>query len=333
MSAFEGSTQTGRGAEYSRIWADEAAYSPESAFQVLDGRLRNSKKQQVQGLITTSPCGFNWLYYRFGDPARTEQIKSFYWMINFLSLENKHLDASYVAGLQANYTDEMAKQELEGAFIEASKGMVYKYFNRAKHTLVGVDAEALAYDRHLPLHISFDFNAAPCVAVLAQKRADELHVFAEFFMLDADLWELMADIRDFIQKGQPVNKEIHVYGDASGRAKSAVSKMSAWQIVYAEFKPLGMEIHKHVPDSNPPVRQRVHAVNIIFKGYRCFVAMDSVPELVKDLEQLNWDKDSGIDKTDALRSHLSDAFGYMVIKMFAVNAVVHNSQKHLPNIM
>jgi hypothetical protein len=61
--------------------------------------------------------------------------------------------------------------------------------------------------------------------------------------------------------------------------------------------------------------------------------MDSVPELVKDLEQLNWDKDSGIDKTDALRSHLSDAFGYMVIKMFAVNAVVHNSQKHLPNIM
>jgi hypothetical protein len=28
--------------------------------------------------------------------------------------------------------------------------------------------------------------------------------------------------------------------------------------------------------------------------------MDVVPELTKDLEQLSWDKDQGIDKTDSL---------------------------------
>ena len=254
-------------------------------------------------------------------------------MLNFLSLENIHLDESYVAGLKANYTDEMAKQELEGAFIEAAKGIIYKYFNRNNHTLVGVDAEALAYDRNLALHIAFDFNAAPCVAVLAQKRANELHVFKEFFMLDADLWELMADIRDFIRAANPNNQDIHVYGDASGKAKSAVSKMSAWQIVFNELLPLGMQVHKYIPAANPPVRHRVHAVNILFKANRCFLAMDSVPELVKDLEQLSWDKDSGIDKSDSLRSHLSDAFGYLIYQMFVPKAIAHSSQRGLPSII
>ena len=333
MSAYLGKAQTGRGAEFQRIWIDEAAYSPEAAFGVVDGRMRSSNGQKCQGIITTSPNGFNWLYYRFGDPARTEEIKGFYWMLNFLSLENTHLDESYIAGLRANYTDEMAQQELEGAFIDAATGKIYKYFSRNNHTLIGEDADAIAYDRNLPLHIAFDFNAAPCVAVLAQKRANELHVFKEFFMLDADLWELMADIRQFVKDGRPNNMDIHIYGDASGRAKSAVSKMSAWQIVFEELKPLGMQLHKHVPDANPPVRHRTHAVNLIFKNNRCFLAMESVPELTKDLEQLSWDKDMGIDKTDSLRSHLSDAFGYMVYQMFVPKQVAHHSQRSLPSII
>lgn len=333
VGAFIGKSQTGRGAEYQRIWIDEGAYTPEQGFQVLDGRLRSSKGDKCQGLITTSPNGFNWLYYRFADPARKQEIKNIYWMLTFLTIENTHLDSEYVASLQANYTDEMAQQELEAAFIEANSGKIYKYFSRNNHTLIGEDAEAIAYDPNLPLHIAFDFNAAPCVAVLAQKRANELHVFKEFFMLDADLWELIVDIRDFIKAGKPNNMDIHLYGDASGRAKSAVSKMSAWQIIFEELKPLGMQIHKHIPDANPPVRHRTHAVNLIFKNNRCFLAMDSVPELTKDLEQLSWDKDMGIDKSDNLRSHLSDAFGYMVYQMFVPKQVAHHSQRALPSII
>lgn len=333
VGAFIGKSQTGRGAEYQRIWIDEGAYTPEQGFQVLDGRLRSSRGDKCQGLITTSPNGFNWLYYRFADPARKQEIKDIYWMLTFLTIENTHLDSEYVASLKANYTDEMAQQELEAAFIEANSGKIYKYFSRNNHTLVGSDAEAIAYDPNLPLHIAFDFNAAPCVAVLAQKRANELHVFKEFFMLDADLWELIADIRDFIKAGKPNNLDIHLYGDASGRAKSAVSKMSAWQIIFEELKPLGMQIHKHIPDANPPVRHRTHAVNLIFKNNRCFLAMDAVPELTKDLEQLSWDKDMGIDKTDSLRSHLSDAFGYMVYQMFVPKQIAHHSQRALPSII
>lgn len=333
IGAFIGKLQTGRGAEYQRIWIDEGAYTQEQAFQVIDGRLRSSHGDKCYGWITTSTNGFNWLYYRFGDPARSNNFKELYWMVIFLTRENTNLDKDYIASLEANYTDEMAQQELEAAFIEASSGKIYKYFSRQKHTLFGVDAEALAYDRNLPIHIAFDFNAAPCVAVLAQKRANELHVFKEFFMLDADLWELIVDIRDFIKKGNPNNQDIHLYGDASGRAKSAVSKMSAWQIIFEELKPLGMQIHKHIPDANPPVRHRTHAVNLIFKNNRCFLAIDTVPELVKDLEQLNWDKDQGIDKTDSLRSHLSDALGYMVYQMFVPKQIAHHSQRALPSII
>ena len=64
------------------------------------------------------------------------------------------------------------------------------------------------------------------------------------------------------------------------------------------------------------------------------VALVTTPLAIAiDLEQLSWDKDMGIDKTDSLRSHLSDAFGYMVYQMFVPKQVAHHSQRALPSII
>jgi phage terminase large subunit len=90
VGAFIGKSQTGRGAEYQRIWIDEGAYTPEQGFQVLDGRLRSSRGDKCQGLITTSPNGFNWLYYRFADPARKQEIKDIYCEFCITAISKSH---------------------------------------------------------------------------------------------------------------------------------------------------------------------------------------------------------------------------------------------------
>jgi len=319
VGAFCGGSQTGRGAEYQRIWIDEGAYAPEQAFQVIDGRLRSSHGDRCQAVITTSPNGFNWLYNRFADPTRSEVFQRLFQMIVCTTAENEvHLGgADYVESLRANYTYEMALQELEAVFVSDTVGKVYKYFLRSQNTMAGLEAECLDYDPTLPLLISFDFNATPCVAVLAQKRMGEVHVFREFFVLDADIWELCNAIADWANIVQPQTRDLYIYGDATGRARSATSKLSAWDIVWDTLGK-SFELHRKFANANPRVRERTNSVNLSFKNQKCYLSLDNCPELIKDLEQITYDRDLGIDKSDPLRSHLSDALGYLLHKEYGL---------------
>ncbi|MFM6265954.1 MAG: terminase large subunit domain-containing protein, partial [Dolichospermum sp.] len=115
----------------------------------------------------TSPSGYNYVYWKFGDPTRDERIQKLYKMASLSSLENIHSEKDYVESLKANYTDELYLQEIEGQFINTSVGVIYKYFSRTTHALQSEDAELLEYDRNLPLLLTFDFNHTPIVCLAA----------------------------------------------------------------------------------------------------------------------------------------------------------------------
>lgn len=312
MGSFYGKYQSSRGQEIQACWLDEGGYSHEQAFMTLDGRLRSSFGAFCRGVITTSPNGFNWLYYRFGDPAREDSLKKLYKLIHCTTRENQqHLGEHYVASLEANYTEDLARQELEGAFVSVNtSGAVFKYFSRRIHALTGVEAEVLDYDPGLPLHLSFDFNYSPAVAVFAQIRQGEIHVFHEEYLLDSDIWALADAVADWLQKAQPQTPDIYIYGDASGSQRTVHSRQSAWDVIFQQLKPCGT-LHRRFPKANPPIRNRVNSVNCILKQERLFVNLKTCPELVKDLETVTWRKEE-LDKADKLRSHLADALGYLV---------------------
>ena len=89
-SAFSGSTQAGRGLQIRWFWGDEFAYTPEKAFLTIDGRLgRGPGTLKGQGILTTSPAGYNYLWDKFGDPTRSEDLKRIYQIVSMSSLENK----------------------------------------------------------------------------------------------------------------------------------------------------------------------------------------------------------------------------------------------------
>lgn len=321
--SFLGASESGRGLSCRSIWADEWARAPEQAFLTIDGRLgRGEGTIKGQGIITSSLAGYNWVYNRFGDPTRSPDLKRIYQMVTGSTRENVgNLGEEYVRSLEANYgyDSDLAKQELEGMFVSTAQGLIYKYFNRNTHALRDRDEEILEYDRTLPLLLTFDFNYSPAVAIAAQRKGNEIHFFKEWYMMDSDIWELANTIADWILlSGSP--PAIEIYGDATGRARTAASRLSSWDIVFEAIKhlkdsrPLGVSIHRRFDDSNPHVVNRIHSVNRIFQQNRCYISFSGCPELIKDFESIDWTAE-GIDKSDRLRSHLSDAAGYLIHKI------------------
>ena len=313
MSSFQGKTQTSRGLGCRAAWLDEAAYSSEEAFNTLDGRLGRGPGKELEGsgIITTTPNGLNWVWSKSFDPSRSDSLKKTFTFFNCPTRENlEHLGDGYVTSLEGNYEGELAQQELMGAFLNTASGLVYRKFSRNAHGLRGDDAKCIGYDNTLRLHLNYDFNFTPAVCSAFHVRMNEVHCFKEWYVKESDVWELSEEIRDWLIKNNH-QAEIWLHGDASGRARSAASRLSAWDIIWDTMKSGGFQMFKKYPKANPPVSNRVDAFNFLCKQDRFFIDVDNCPELVKDFENVTWDGDN-IDKSDILRTHLADSITYGV---------------------
>ena len=92
---------------------DEAAESPALAFKILQARLRQ-EGTPMQGWLTTTPRGFNWVYNEFGAQERDNYV-----LIRAKTEDNTFLPQDYTDKLRESYQDEQfLLQELEGQFIE-----------------------------------------------------------------------------------------------------------------------------------------------------------------------------------------------------------------------
>jgi PBSX family phage terminase large subunit len=115
-----------RGPNITYWWGDEAAYYSADVWRVMIGRLRQFG-QQGYAWVTTTPKGRNWLYREFVQQQRDD-----YAIFNVRTAQNPFLEAAFVDSLQAAYTGDFARQELEGDFV-AFEGLIYPEFSRDVH--------------------------------------------------------------------------------------------------------------------------------------------------------------------------------------------------------
>lgn len=264
-----------------------------NAYIKLLGRIRAGKVRQM--VIVSTPEGYGAMYRIFiteaGDNKRLIRAKT---------TDNKHLPDDYIETLRQTYTSQLIDAYLEGKFVNLTSGNVFNAYNRdrnrSKETIK--DGE--------PLHIGCDFNVTKQCAVVHVMRDGKPHAVAELI----NMYDTPAMIEAIKEKFPKHN--ITIYPDASGGARKTVNAAIS---DIALIRQAGFAVRAN--STNPAIKDRVTATNVMFEKGNYFVNPDMCREYAAALEQLSYDKNGMPDKTSGL-DHVVDSGTYFIAYSFPV---------------
>jgi hypothetical protein len=307
----------GAGLQVRSIWADEFSTADKSAFDILNDRLgRGEGTLKGLGVITSTINKYqpyNWTYDLFDNPNRNDTQKELFRSVVVKTTENTALDKEYYSSVAAGLTEEHRLIQLESEYVAVTKGRLISSFVRSVHALFGKESSALEPDPSKPLHLAFDFNRSPATATAWQVIGDEVRGVREWYLLESSTYALGEEIASWV-KSVKFRQSTYIYGDASGAQKTANSRKTNWQIVYDSFNRHGLAYTARVPKANPDIQDSVNGLNLKFSKDEIFINGDTMPELLKDLESVQWDeKQPGkINKSDPMRTHPLDGLRYFI---------------------
>jgi hypothetical protein len=277
-----------------------------------------------RALFIGTPRGFNHFHEMVNSASSQPDWKAF----QFTTAQGGNVPAAEIQSA-AQYLDERTyRQEFEASFENLGVGRAYYAFDRT--TNVG----KLRFDQRVLLAWALDFNMNPLCSVLAQVHNGKVFILEEMIMPDSNTLAACEEFLSRTQKwttGFPLS--VHVYGDATGEQRRTSASRTDWQIV-KNF--LGRYSDRYlasfrVSSANPPVKDRINCVNAVLRnqaGQHRLLVDQSCSHLIKDFEQVCWKADphgnplAELDKSDPMRSHVSDAVGYMVAREFPMRPVM-----------
>lgn len=328
-----------RGLNLSWAGCDELTYCKRQSWDVLFARVRVGEHRRRFAGFT--PNGRDWVWRLFASPEKSPE----YLLIAAEPFENTHMPPDYWERMKTTYSADFYRQEALGEFIVVSSNQAYREFDRSIHV-----TKDIAYRPFRPIFVSLDFNVNPMCAIIAQERdivdplvallstkapLPRLNVLDEIWLKDSSTWRALDEAWDRISKldnQRPL--EIRLYGDASAgqhhtsSGSSDLDMIKRWAATHRDDASVTIDI----PPKNPYQRQRVNAVNSMLKP------MEGAPRLyihprcehvVRDLEQVIWDRNGELDKSDAELTHISDAVGYCIWKRYGWQSPRADTRKAL----
>ncbi|KIC12869.1 terminase [Leisingera sp. ANG-M1] len=263
----------------------------QAAWRKIIARMRLVIPGVVNGIgVTTTPEGFRFVYDSFKrDP------KSNYSMVQASTHENADfLPPDYISTLLEDYPEELIKAYLMGDFVNLTSGTVYRSYDRQRHQ----STENI--QPREPLHIGQDFNVGNMASVIFVQRGDNWHAVDELQGLQ-DTPHLIQVLTDRYE-----GHHITVYPDASGGSRKTVNASTS---DIELLRQAGFSIR--APEANPPVKDRILAVNTAFEKGRLFVNALRCKAYAEALEQQAYDNNGEPDKSGG-HDHHPDAGGYFV---------------------
>jgi hypothetical protein len=276
-----------RGTNLAWFGVDELTYAQEEAWLRLEGRLRDPKASRLAGFAVWTPKGFDWVYRKF--------------------IQNR--GSAYDVVLAQPYENRFLLDQVPGDYLNSKGSLVYKSFARE------TNIEAVDLDPNRPVYWAVDFNVNPMSSVIAQAHGNDLSVVDEIVLHRASTRDACEEFERRV--GMP-SAGLVVFGDASG-ASMHTTGFSDYAVIREFFRSRAAKVSYRVPSANPPVKERVLAVNARLKNARGEAHLFVNPrcrELIADFEQVSYMEDSTqIDKDkDRRRTHASDALGYLVFQ-------------------
>jgi hypothetical protein len=263
----------------------ELAYS---AFEKLLGRLRAGNVRQM--VIVSTPEGFKAMYRIFVRDAREGRR-----LIKARTADNWHLPADYIPSLMDAYPDELIVAYLDGEFVNLTSGTVYRNYRREANR----STETIKPGE--PLHIGQDFNVTDMASVIYVQRGEHWHAVAELSgILDTPA------LIDTLQ-GKYEGHAISIYPDASGGSRKTVNASTS------DIRLLrGAGFTVKAKETNPPVKDRILAMNTGYEKRRLWVNDKACPRFAEAQEQQAYDPKTGEPDKKSGHDHHNDAAGYFV---------------------
>jgi Terminase large subunit, T4likevirus-type, N-terminal len=324
-----------RGTNLAWFGIDEMTYCREAAFLRLQARLRHPSASELCGFGVWTPQGYDWVYRRFVEANDQD-----YGLVRASPRENIYLPADFYDQLRHAYPERFYRQEALGEYLNVFSGQAYYAFGQAN----------VIHSPQHPLWWALDFNVNPNCSLIGQTINGKIRVLEELvlpdsrtlraceeFLARSEKWckvpepvDVPPDAEGYyelLSRLQPAPLNVYVYGDASAQSQHTSASRTDWQIVkdFLGRYPDRFHAHFRVPSSNPLVKDRVNCLNAMlcnYSGERHLFVDSKCKELQRDLQQVAWKADphgnilSDLNKSDPVRTHLSDALGYYVALEF-----------------
>ena len=295
-----------RGTNLAWFGLDELTYTQEEAWLRLEGRLRDPKAHRLCGFAAWTPKGYDWVYRKF--VARKSNT---YTTIYAKPSENRHLlgrDPDFYTRLQESYDEKFYAQEVLGSYLNLDGSRVYNSFETKVHV------SELSVDPLRPILWALDFNVDPMSSVIVQINGGRVNVLDEIVIRHGTTRQACEHFLSRYPKHEP---GVKIFGDASGFAQQT-SGSSDYDMVKEYFRIYSpVMVDYRVPKANPSVRERINLTNTKLRSAAGDVGLmvdKKCTGLIQDFEQVCFKGDTGqIDKDrDRMRTHLSDALGYLL---------------------
>jgi len=261
-------------------------------------QLPNGQKNKID--FVTTPEGFGFMYDFFvkKEAPHKRIIKA--WTEN-----NTKLPPDYIENLKNTYTANQLKAYLYGEFVNIASDSVYSSYNRETHRSneTIIDGEVL--------YVGLDFNVTNMNAVIHVKRDKTYHAVAEIVKAYntqsiCEQLKLRFTGHNFI-----------VNPDASGNARSTSGASN-----FSILKSAGFRVD--APKKNPPVIERVNAVNLAFEKKQYYVNDSACPVYAESLENQAYDSVTNAPDKKSGYDHITEAGGYCIFRnLYSKRIITH----------
>jgi len=284
---------------------------------------------RIFGTVTLLPPegtvgGVTWMYNDMIKPWLQQRMPDL-GLFSASIYDNPHIDQREIARLEAKFPPGSVEGRIRlgGEWLPGLSGTrAYASFENQSH----VRTQPWPPIPRKPLVWFWDFNVSPLVTGIGQRDGRLFRVMRELVLEEGSTAEMCQVFYDLV--GQHFG-ELWIYGDATGArmesrhtaSDQSRARYSDYQIIRSEMRKFGSPIRLRLPTHNPPVTNRVNAVNVALRNEQGLSLVEIDPscvELIADLEGVLRDGQGGIKKTRDPKSpyyrrgHSSDGFGYWV---------------------
>lgn len=226
-----------------------------------------------------------------------------------------------------NMSDSEFHQEILAEFIELYLGKVYPNYSVKNCSATNPFTGADSISKHLPIVLGPDFNLNPMGWAVGQFRGQDIYWFDEIYREHSNTQDAT---RAFIEKYRKneLTQEVTICGDATAKAgQRAAAGKSDYDILCAMLTEAGVPWKNLTPDSNPPVKDRVNAVNAKLLSAAGTIHMWHHPRckmLARDWMRTKWKETKGLEIDSGPKKdlgHISDGAGYPTVKLAPIPSV------------